>query len=155
VQTIGEICKVLDRRGPRPVPQAVAHTMDALAQHPETEPGTELGAARKDLLRFLRSKGLRVRPHARALDDLAAALVGLRQVVGPEIDALDLEPYLDAMCTLADDDYRANRHLLADPATAPEAAALAVVLGTVVWEPVLLLLRRIALEDVVQREWKE
>jgi DNA-binding transcriptional MerR regulator len=155
VQTIREICRVLDGRGPRPVPEAVARTMDALARRPKSGRTREVATARAELLEFLQSKDLRVRPRAGTLVDLAAALVALRHVIGPEVGPRELEPYLDAMCALADRDYRANRHLFADPAAAPEAAALAAVLGTVLWEPVLVLLRRVALEHVAQREGKQ
>jgi DNA-binding transcriptional MerR regulator len=156
VQTIRDICRVLDARGRRPLSDAVACTMDALARRTKSGKASELASARAELLRFLRSKSVRVRSRTRTgtLDDLAAALVGLRHVIGPEVGPRELEPYLDAMCSLAEDDFRATRHLFADPTTAAEAVTLAAVLGTVLWEPVLVLLRRIAIEHVALREWR-
>jgi DNA-binding transcriptional MerR regulator len=153
VQTIREICQVLGRRTPSSPSQALARTMDALAQRTEGEEGTDVSRARRELLDFLRSKGVRVRPRAGTLDELARALVALRRGIGPEVGPRDFEPYLDAMGALADRDFRANRHLFGDPTTAPEAATMAALFGTVLWEPVLILLRRIALEHVVMREW--
>lgn len=154
VQTIRDICRVLDARGRRPISDAVARTMDALARRTKNGKASELATARKELLRFLRSKNVRVRSRAGTLDDLAVALVALRHVIGPEVGPRELEPYLDAMCSLAERDYQATRHLFADPATAAEAVTFAAVLGTVLWEPVLVLLRRVALEHVTVREWE-
>ena len=82
-----------------------------------------------------------------AVVDLADALVGLRHTLGPDISASVFVPYLEAMCALAEKDFETNKHLVTDAAS----AAVGATLGTVLWEPILLLLRRIAHEHVAVR----
>jgi hypothetical protein len=65
-------------------------------------------------------------------------------VLAADIPALALTPYLDAMCALAETDFAAIENLVSDG----PSAGLAATYGTVLWEPVLILLRRIAHESV-------
>jgi hypothetical protein len=51
------------------------------------------------------------------------------------------------MLALAERDFAATRHLLRDRSS----AGLAATFGTVLWEPVLILLRRIAIEHVARQ----
>lgn len=155
IQTISGMCRLLDARRPQDVGTVVARTIDALARRQSMRASTkDLSVARAELQRFLRAKNVRVRSHAATLNDLAAALVGLRQTIGPEVGPREMEPYLDAMCALAERDYRANVRLFEDPNAAADAATLAIVFGTVLWEPVLVLLRRLALEHVAAQRWR-
>jgi DNA-binding transcriptional MerR regulator len=102
------------------------------------------GRARRELYAFLHQRGLSVRPDSPALAELARALVGLREVLHSELHARDFAPYLDAMLSLAEHDFASTRHLITDRAS----AALAATFGSVLYEPVLVLLRRIAHEHV-------
>jgi DNA-binding transcriptional MerR regulator len=151
--TIGGICRLIDADHGAPVIDVVARTMDALGRRGKgkTASRKDFAVARADILAFLDARGIRVRRDAAAVEDLASALVALRHVIGPEVGANDFAPYLDAMRSLAERDYQVNTNLFADPETVAEAATLAVVLGTVLWEPVLLLMRRVALEHVAAR----
>ena len=97
---------------------------------------------------LLAAQGTQVRPQARAVEQLAKALVELRRTIGPRVSATDFVPYLDAMCSLAERDFRANAALF----TSRSDAALAATWGTVLWEPVLILLRRIAHEHVATQQ---
>ncbi|MGH3364244.1 MAG: hypothetical protein ACRDOW_05900, partial [Nocardioidaceae bacterium] len=75
---------------------------------------------------------LRQLEHAlRALDDVGAPADGER-----------LAQYAEAAHRVAEVDVAGV------PTTSPEEAATAVVIGTVLWEPVLLALRRLAQEAV-------
>jgi DNA-binding transcriptional MerR regulator len=153
--TIGGICRLIDADHGTPVIDVVSRTMDALGLRGPRKAASgrkEHATARSEVLGFLDARGIRVRRHATAVEDLAAALITLRNVIGPEVGAHDFAPYLDAMCALAERDYQANKDLFANPQTVAEAATLAVVLGIVLWEPVLLLMRRIALEHVAARK---
>ena len=153
--TIGGICRLIDADHGAPVIDIVARTMDALGLRGRRKAASgrkEHATACSEVLAFLNARGIWVRRHAAAVEDLAVALVTLRNVIGPEVGAHDFAPYLDAMCSLAERDYKANKDLFANPQTVAEAATLAVVLGTVLWEPVLLLTRRIALEHVAGRK---
>jgi DNA-binding transcriptional MerR regulator len=151
ISAIAELCQLLDAGTAQRLPQLVAHVLDALAARPRSgarPASAALTRARGEIRVLLRKRGIRVRPEARAVVDLAHALVGLRATLGAGVSANALEPYLDAMCQLAERDYRANTHLFDDAAS----AALAAALGTVLWEPVLLLLRRIAHEHVANAQ---
>jgi DNA-binding transcriptional MerR regulator len=144
VPAIRDICTLLDGEGGRDLSRVIAHVIDALGRRESPTTGREAAAARRDVIALLDAKGIRVRRNARAVLDLADALVGLRRTLGPEVSASAFVPYLDAMCSLAARDFEDNQHLVTDAAS----AALGATYGTVLWEPVLLLLRRIAHEHV-------
>jgi DNA-binding transcriptional MerR regulator len=142
IPAIREICTLLDGEGSRDLFKVIVHVIDALGRREARAPSRDVLAARKDVLETLEAKGIRVRRNARAVLDLADALVGLRHTLGPDVSASVFLPYLDAMRALAKSDFEANQHLVTDAAS----AALGATYGTVLWEPVLLLLRRIAHE---------
>jgi len=85
--------------------------------------------------------GWRVHPEAPALRQLEHALRGLDDV-GAAADDVRLATYADAARRVAEADVTSV------PTTSPEEAATVVVIGTVLWEPVLLALRRLAQEAV-------
>ena len=85
--------------------------------------------------------GWRVHPDAPALAQLEHALRALEDV-GARADDARLAAYADAAHRVAEVDVAAV------PTTSPEEAAMVVVIGTVLWEPVLLALRRLAQEAV-------
>ena|ERR1700690_451194 len=145
--SIRDVCKLLDAKGSRPIDTIIAHVIDCLGRRGRRRSaptGPEAARAHREVLGLLEARGIRVRREANAVADLANALVGLRHVIGPDVSADDFVPYLDAMCALAKQDFESNAHLVTDPASAGVAATFA----TVLWEPVLILLRRIAHEHV-------
>lgn len=85
--------------------------------------------------------GWRVHPEAPALRQLEHALRALDDVGAPADDER-LAAYADAARRIAELDVSGV------PTTSPDEAASAVVIGTVLWEPVLLALRRLAQEAV-------
>jgi DNA-binding transcriptional MerR regulator len=85
--------------------------------------------------------GWRVHPHAPALRQLENALTALADVGAPASDER-LARYADLVHRIAQVDVTGV------PTTSREEAATAVVIGTVLWEPVLLALRRLAQEAV-------
>jgi DNA-binding transcriptional MerR regulator len=148
---IRDICKRLDGKGEGALHDVIVHVIDALGRERRVKSARrEVALAREEVLGLLDTQGVRVRPNARAVADLADALVGLRHVIGPEVSATDFVPYLDAMRALAEQDFEANRHLITDAAS----AGIAATFGTVLWEPILLVLRRIAHEDVSARTFR-
>ena len=85
--------------------------------------------------------GWRIHPDAPALRQLEHALRALDDVGAPAGEER-LAAYADAARRIAELDVSGV------PTTPPEEAALTVVIGTVLWEPVLLALRRLAQEAV-------
>ena len=148
---VRRLCRLLDRAPDEGTAKVVSRVIDAVARSGPRRAVTlsQLRTARREVLAMLAEKGVRVRPNARAVTELAASLTSLRETIGPEIPADAFVPYLDAMRALADRDFAANRHLVVDAAS----AAFGTTLGMVLWEPVLVLLRRIAFEDVATRAW--
>lgn len=85
--------------------------------------------------------GWRIHDGAPALSQLERTLQALDEVGAPA-DEARLAEYADAARRIAEIDVAGV------PTTSPEEAATAVVIGTVLWEPVLLALRRLAQEAV-------
>lgn len=85
--------------------------------------------------------GWRIHPDAPALRQLEHALRALDDVGAPAGEER-LAAYADAARRIAELDVSGV------PTTSPEEAATTVVIGTVLWEPVLLALRRLAQEAV-------
>lgn len=85
--------------------------------------------------------GWRVHPDAPALRQLEQALAALADVGAPAAEER-LTRYADAAHRIAEADVAGV------PTTSPDEAATTVVIGTVLWEPVLLALRRLAQEAV-------
>jgi DNA-binding transcriptional MerR regulator len=97
-------------------------------------------AARAEVDTLLRELGWRTAPHAPARDQLASALLTLRQLdLAPTRP--ELQPYIVAA-------HRIARHEINSLAAAKDASDVLyrAVVGTVVYEPVLLALRRLAEE---------
>jgi DNA-binding transcriptional MerR regulator len=150
VPSIRALCRQLD--APHgDLASVVLHVIDALGRAESkrsTLSARAQGRAREELYAFLHERGLSVRPDAPALNELARALVGLRDVLRSELTPQDFAPYLEAMLRLAEHDFASTRHLITDRAS----AALAATFGSVLYEPVLLLLRRIAHEHVAAQQ---
>lgn len=151
VPAIRVLCQQLDGDGQGDLSRTISQVIDALSPRPRVAsavPARELTRARRELSRWFAAEGMRIRPDARALGDLAHAVAGLRQLFGPEFPVAALKPYLESMRALAEHDFAVIAPLLKDRTS----AALAATRGTVLWEPALLLLRRIAHEDVAARK---
>ncbi len=146
---VRRLCRTIDRARDEGTARVIARVIDAVARRGSMPAVTlgELRASRREVLAMLGERGVQVRSGARAVTELAQALVCLRKTIDPAIAADAFLPYLDAMCALAERDVEANRHLVVDATT----AAFGATLGTVLWEPVLVLLRRIAFEHVAAR----
>jgi DNA-binding transcriptional MerR regulator len=147
IPAIRSICQALDQGGAQTL-ELVSPVIDALGGLKPYGTSTaftskkEITKARHDVTEYVKNKGLQVRPEAAALEDLALALLTLRAVIGEDVEVTKFEPYLDAMWKLASQEFQANRHLMTNPVTALPAA----VIGTSLWEPVLLTLRRLVHE---------
>jgi DNA-binding transcriptional MerR regulator len=128
-----------DRRRPLHELLGVAH--HALGPRPSEEPPpADVVRARADVDRFLADLRWRVSPEAPARLALAHALATLRRL-GREVDVTVLAPYARAA------DRLATREVASlDPAGSRSDAVEAAVLGTVVFEAVLVALRRLAQE---------
>jgi DNA-binding transcriptional MerR regulator len=95
--------------------------------------------AKEAVLSLAHSRGWDVDDDAAAVHDAARALVVILRSFHPEATAF-LEPYADAVWTIA-------RHEIQEgwrPDAAPNAALRFAVLGTVLFEPLILALRRMA-----------
>lgn len=104
-----------------------------------------LDEAQREVADFLEQRGLRVRRDSAALRELALALVTLRQVTSPEMQANAFEPYLEHAARLAETEFGMHaNNVLGDPENATRNA----VIGTVTWERVFSALRRIVHEQM-------
>lgn len=111
------------------------------AAHSGLPPKLEKEAEPDRALSLARRLGWRVHPEAPSLLQLEHALRALDEVGAPASDDR-LGEYAAAARRIAEID------VCAVPTTSPDEAATTVVVGTVLWEPVLLALRRMAQEAV-------
>lgn len=95
--------------------------------------------------------GWDVRPDAPALTDLGAALDGLVAGLGEDLGGAGLRGLVDRYAVAAVE--LAEGDVAAVPDTSPELAVRVVVAGTVLLEPLLLALRRLAQEDASARRF--
>lgn len=121
------------------------HELLGTAQYALSEPvapADEDGAAAEaEVQGLLACWGWQVTHESPVRRELAAALAGVR-AGGIEVRTENLDSYAAAMRAVAEVD------LSTVPLTTPEAALRQVVLGTVLVEPLLLALRKLAQEDV-------
>ena len=134
--TISDVFRVIDDGG-RPF-AVVASVMDALATSRESAT-KETRKAGAELRELLASMGVQTRPNAGAVLDLAAALVKLRKMWG-DFPAHELRPYAEMAYVLAKQEVEANRDVFSGNT---EELLRTSVLGTVLFEPVLIALRRL------------
>jgi DNA-binding transcriptional MerR regulator len=128
-----------DRRRPLHELLGVAH--HALGPPPDEEPpAVDVVEAREDVDRFLKDRGWRVSAEAPARRALAQALATLR-LLGRAGDVAVLEPYARVADRLA-----ATEVGTLAPSGSRAEAVEAAVLGTVLFEAVLVALRRLAQE---------
>jgi DNA-binding transcriptional MerR regulator len=146
VDKVRRLTRLIDR-GKRSTFDLVASVIDALATLPEPRAARERRVLRERLHAKLRARGLEVRRESATLDALAAALQGLR-AFDPALDSDVVDGYLDHLLPLAEAEFAAQRERLAAGA---ESAITGAVIGTVLYEPLILGLRRIAHEHFARR----
>lgn len=128
----------------------IAPAIDALAIERDA-PGEDvhLRAARRDVEQLFARAALAVRKEAGSRETLARALASMRRLGAP-VAVTDVALYLDALRGIAEleiNHERTRQLLLSDKETSLEIA----VLGTVLYEPVLIALRRALHEHFATR----
>ena len=149
IDQVRRVLEAVDDSGP-PSPRFVGLAIDALSERgrprrqPSPEEEAELAGALEAVDGILAGLGWRVRKECAAKRDLAEALLALARL-GPEADegsGDSLSVYIRAAEMISQteipDDW--------DPAAAPASALEYAVIGTVLFEPVILSLRRLANE---------
>jgi DNA-binding transcriptional MerR regulator len=150
VAAIRRVAEALESREV-PVYSLMGVVVDALGGGPAAGgahgDGDEHRRARDDVDRFLGEHGWSVRDDAAARVDLVDALVQLRRHFAPGLPVEAFDCYLRAAEEVARSDLASVAPALQD---VPDRALEAVVLGTVLFEPVLLALRRLAHEQLAR-----
>lgn len=135
-----------------------AQTMDALraamdaqgersAERVAAESAPAWQAAAKEIDAFLDQVGWATRPDSTARKRLVDALLTLRET-SPDLPVTAFFPYVRAAGEMAQMEVA---HVMGDLEAGPAEAVEAVVMGTVLWEPVFTSLRRIAHESLSRR----
>jgi DNA-binding transcriptional MerR regulator len=149
--TIRDLCTAIDTRG-LPLLELMGAVADAMGETTRSErPDDDAHAqASRDVDTFLEQHQLPVRHGSTARDNLVDALVAFRDAFGA-VAVEAFEPYLNAMVPLAEVEARGGALAsLAEPFDEHNAqeAIEYMVYGTVLAEPVLLSLRRLAHEAI-------
>ena len=145
IEMVRQLVEVLDR-GNNPTFELIAMAIDALARRHTRETAVERGV-KQELLQLLATRRIRARPTSGALRDLTASVVILRRF-SPNLQVKQLIPYLDYSLSLAEKEVTANAdNVLSNP----DRALITAVLGTVLWEPLIVATRRIASEHFASR----
>lgn len=146
--TIGRIVQALDAPGV-PLEDLVGEVVDSLGEEGRTPPREDAASlqAGAEIDRFLADEGLISRPEGTAREILVDSLVSMRRHVDPEVPVDVLQPYLAAMRGLAtwEIEYLPSPAPLeagGDPAETGELLE-SIVYGTVLFERVILALRRL------------
>ena len=146
VAQVRTLVSTLDHENPRTF-TLVASVLDALATPPKTRAGRARAALRTRVHAKLRARGLTVRKDSATLDSLVEALLGLRVLV-PALDVEVLDAYLDHLLPLARAELVASQpRILAGP----ESALIGAIVGTVLFEPLIVALRRLAHEHFAKQ----
>ncbi len=137
---------------------SIAAAMEALdEQQEERRPRTvaereELKEARRAIGDFLIGLGWKTRGHETSAErSLVEAFATLRRVMSKDLPVDVLEPYARALEQLAKVEIPAGRVVRAAPADAVRRAFL----GMILFEPVLLSLRRLALEAEARKAYRQ
>jgi len=138
ISRIGEVLAAIDDRN-RPLHQILGAAHYALGPQPG-DASPALGAARQEMVAFVLGRGWEVEPVAPAFDLLASAVVALRRL-GAKCSTVVFAPYADAAFHLAELELASI-----DPSRGPSDTVTQVIVGTVVYEQVLVALRRLAEE---------
>jgi DNA-binding transcriptional MerR regulator len=138
---IGAIARAL-RAADATKDEFVVAAIDALerpAGPPVDEDSQPFAAAKAELLRLAKRRNWKVRAGDNSVRDAARALTVIHRSFGPET-ASDLVPYAEVAERIAEHEIPSDWA----PDAAREAALRYAVLGTVLFEPLLLTLRRMA-----------
>lgn len=139
--SIADVHKVVDALDH---PPASRHELLGIAQH--TIPGPHLDHPVTDEVRaLLKALGWQVQPDAPALHSLAGAIAAARSA-GVALSSESLRRYAAACGAVAAVDVAEVR------GAPPQQALTTVVVGTVLVDPVLTALRRLAQEDLSSRQ---
>ena len=138
--SLAEVRRVLERLDDPPTSWhdvlGVAHGA-AMHADPGADHDLDTAAAR----RLVERLGWQIDPRTPAMAELQRAMTGI-EAAGIHATPEQLNTYASAAHTIAEDDVSSV------PTSSPAAAARYVVLGTLLFEPLLLALRRLAQEDV-------
>jgi DNA-binding transcriptional MerR regulator len=121
------------------------HSLLGVAQYALSDGGTDSGTPAPAADALLEALGWRVDPCAPARQELESAIAAA-SAGGLDLSRRDLSAYARAMRRVAEVDVRGV------PRDSPAAALRHVVVGTVLVDPVLIALRRLAQEDVSSRQ---
>ena len=139
IDVIRRAVSAIDEAGADAV-DAIAPAIDALEPPRPPRPDAALRAARADVDALFEREKLVVRPEAGSRETIARTLASLRRIGAPiTMEAVTL--WLDAMRPIAREEIESEsskRLLLADKEGALEIA----ILGTAMFEPILLAIRR-------------
>jgi DNA-binding transcriptional MerR regulator len=123
----------------------IAPAIDALATPRETLPvDSELRRARKDVTTLFERAKLTVRPSAGSRETVARTIASLRRL-GAEVSVDDLERYVAMLTPLAREEIQneETRTVLQSRSQDQKTNALELaILGTVLFEPIIIALRR-------------
>jgi DNA-binding transcriptional MerR regulator len=146
IDKVRRLVRALDARLRSPF-ELVASAVEALAS-PQTRLRSRAARTlRTQIYLKLHARGLHVRKDSATLDSLTEALLGLR-VFQPGLQVDVLDAYLEHIVPLAEAELAANEaRILAGP----ESAMVGAIVGTVLFEPMILALRRIAHEHFAKR----
>ncbi|HEX3541977.1 MAG TPA: MerR family transcriptional regulator [Acidimicrobiales bacterium] len=138
ISRIGAVLAAIDDTA-QPMDRVLASAHHALGPL-RSDDSSEHQAARRDVVDYIVGRGWNVDPAAPALDVLAGAVLALRRL-GSSYGVESFEPFADAAFEIA----RWELETI-DPSRGPTDTVTQIVVGTVVFEHVLLALRRLAEE---------
>ncbi len=131
--------------GQSPLFDVIGDVVDAIGESSRTKPAEESLeriAAAAEVDTFLAERDLPVRPGAAARESLVDSLLAIRQSLGMAVPVETFAPYERAVRELAKEEGAMVQAFMANPGVDRMAIIEFVVLGTVLFEPVLLALRR-------------
>ncbi|MBO9541746.1 MerR family transcriptional regulator [bacterium] len=147
--SIGGIRKVtaLVDQPDAPVWDVLGVAVDALSEREAAiEPADAARlSAEADVDRLLAGFGWQTRPEAAAKQDLVDALLAMRRLLSPNLPVETLLPYAQAVEALASQEVAYTAEAVRSDAT---RAIEEVVLGTMLFEPAIIALRRLAHEHL-------
>lgn len=153
IEGIRKICASLDNDEPD-IFSVLGCISDAMAAHAESAPvpgSFEQAAA--DVDAFLARTGLPHREESAARQQLVTALVALRAYIHPRMPAATFQPYVESMRQLAAWEMSMSRTPETMGLAADTTARLeATVYGTILFEPVILAIRRLLHEQLAEAE---
>lgn len=146
IGTIREVVQTLDS-GKTPTFRLISRTLNAVTAN-EASPlkgfaSADLKPAMRELNRFLTDRGIRVQRSSAALHELARALTAIRATYPKDVSIDRLVPYVEAAEQIAR--HETNAGTLTGE---PQFALRAAVLGTLLWERILIYLRRVLHEHL-------